>query len=108
MENLELFVFDQNGQLIVNWDSLEMATSTEFVESIKMDLTENGYCLLTFFQSSEMITIYLHNGASSKIHHFYKSKTRKSVVFSQEQSVSNYDLVYIVEALGGKITWNVK
>jgi hypothetical protein len=44
METLELISFDENGQGVVNWESLELLTSAEFVKAVKSVLIPNEYC----------------------------------------------------------------
>jgi hypothetical protein len=40
MEIQELYFTNENGQVEINWESLELLTSAEFVENIKFDLSD--------------------------------------------------------------------
>ena len=48
MEKFELYLENENGQIEINWDSLALVTSVEYVEKVKEIMSIYGKTIIDF------------------------------------------------------------
>lgn len=63
MENLEMLVVNENGQMEINFEALELIASTEFVENVKELIDFHGNAANIKIRNFEYsVTVYLDYG----------------------------------------------
>lgn len=62
MENLEMLVVNENGQMEINFEALEMVTSSEFVLTVKKVIFDMGSSLknIDITNDSSFCFVHLH------------------------------------------------
>lgn len=100
----ELYVVAENGQVEVNWEALELRTSSEFVAELKawrevfpedrlaaVNTLGKEFTFVTFVDKNDIVKQFMFDG----IRNTFSSTSLTSEVIE-----------FMVKALGGEVTWN--
>lgn len=102
MTNIDLITFNENGQGVIDWESLESITSLEFVERIKRHLNSfpNNY-IFDIKQNTSFVNVYINwdNGAL-RLFTYYKRDSFFDISICRLNDMERF-----IEHLGGKIVW---
>ena len=97
---IEMLTFDENGQGVIDFDSLEMITNEEFVEDIKISLDLN-WQICAIEKLDGYVTVYLQS-YKNRIKTLMYVKEKNHIITS---SFSKFDMEVAVNILGGKLEW---
>lgn len=84
MEDLEMIKVDDNGQLFIDFESLESITSVEFVERIKYWVLRDSKCENFKFRvvpSDYFVNVYINSDGAVRIFQFMISDGFISSIF---------------------------
>jgi hypothetical protein len=104
----ELYVVAENGQLEINWESLELITNAEFIEAVQYELND-GYELKQLDTQGEntnyfIVTAYLFNGSQMTVVNFssftFRNDHKSISVHKHRFCIADY-YAYQKYALGG-------
>lgn len=98
----DLYVVAENGQLEINFDALELVTSSEFVSKARSFLSLNYHIIdvdLLHGDFSDWLSIYFYDGFGYQILSFitYLTSGHTSII---ESSISKYDLIHLFKLHG--------
>lgn len=97
---IEMLTFDENGQGVIDFDSLEMITNEEFVLDIKISLDLN-WQICAIEKLDGYVTVYLQL-YGNRIKTLMYVKEKNHIITS---SFSKFDMEVAVNILGGKLEW---
>lgn len=94
----ELFVVNAAGQLEVNWDSLALVTSVEFVSFIKRSIdSSNGRELVVEIRENEFAFVVLTMYGSTTLTEFYFSKSSGFDFMHDVRRISSDDVASFIK-----------